>query len=1052
MEKYAKQTGKYTFRIFISSTFADMHAERDYLREHAFRRLSAELTKEGYGFLPVDLRGSVEETYGDAERNVFHMCLRRVDDCRPRFLGLVGERYGWICYNDRVEKGSSPEDIRLRHVIDDVCGETGLTKDEIRGLSMTHIEMLYGLKNMAKDQCFFYVREPLPLSKMNADRALYSENPPMQNALKGWIRGEMRSLPDHVREYPAVWRADNMPLSGLEALDRMVYEDLHASLMAEIAEREKVEEDPQKVYEDLLLGGSLERTALLDKLEHAAFHFQANPTVLVTAEDGSGKSTLLAQLADRLRKKGLFTLVYYTGVNEEFSDINSLYQRFIKELVAAGADPLPRFTITDDENRWREMFRERLAQIAAKQRVVLLADSVDQLHTELSNPMMLVGEIPPNVILIATADEGFRQPAAFGSLAPVMTIDNTALTDDELQAMLAGFTEEFGKTLDAGIRAEVLKKTREAGSSPLFLKLLVDYLCHMTGADYRAYRGADAHRQWMSAAIREMPPSAAGAFSKVLERARESYGGGPVMCLVSLISCTKGGLRTAQLRDAMEGMDIPLDEVTMYEIRDALSAYLRRDIDMDWWKLEYPVLGEQITGNYNREQLRALHSVIVQAADDLDVRDIFKEREFLYHCFMANDQRSAELYLCDYKFSMQDACRQDAQQIREIINTEGGMEYMLHLLGAFRTPSYPAFILNTVLKEMQSQKAVYTLDQRKRVVAKIRETFLTRGHLRNAPVSGARYCQEQEAYCNALLIEGRLYLQGGDNAAAEERFLKAEKELELLMEEHPGENNAEGILLAVRGHLHKTNSVVKTLDEKLAKGPESPGLLHDAGVAHMDHALENFKADPAGSIAECTKAIELVKKSLTSKGIRVFLNDNYWDRDLALAYAARAKMKLSSSKQAAAQDYGEAIALMKEKLQKKPNDAERVKMLLNLILQSAPVMRDVMGLYEDGAAAFAALDDRAARNPDLYNPFSMICGRAAQLCAGIRNPNGIITWMSRNEEVLKRCFAEDRRTPVTQAYYNIYRSLESAYKYIGESARAAEYHRKAEKAERLLKG
>ena len=114
MQDYKKEFGKKVFRLFISSTFADMHVERDYLREHAFRRISAELMKEGYGFMPIDLRGSVEETYSDFEKNVFHMCLRRVDDCRPRFLGLVGERYGWICYDDQVEKGEDAESIRLK--------------------------------------------------------------------------------------------------------------------------------------------------------------------------------------------------------------------------------------------------------------------------------------------------------------------------------------------------------------------------------------------------------------------------------------------------------------------------------------------------------------------------------------------------------------------------------------------------------------------------------------------------------------------------------------------------------------------------------------------------------------------------------------------------------------------------------------------------------------------------------------------------------------------------------------------------------------------------
>jgi len=53
--------------IFISSTFRDMHAERDHLRHHAFPRLEEELRKRRYQLDPIDLRLGVELTQVQTE-------------------------------------------------------------------------------------------------------------------------------------------------------------------------------------------------------------------------------------------------------------------------------------------------------------------------------------------------------------------------------------------------------------------------------------------------------------------------------------------------------------------------------------------------------------------------------------------------------------------------------------------------------------------------------------------------------------------------------------------------------------------------------------------------------------------------------------------------------------------------------------------------------------------------------------------------------------------------------------------------------------------------
>ncbi|MEW6349906.1 MAG: AAA family ATPase [Thermodesulfobacteriota bacterium] len=83
-----------TVRVFISSTFRDMHAERDHLNRWVFPELRDRCRRRGIRFVAVDLRWGV--TQAEAESGaVLTRCLEEIKNC-GFFVGLVGERYGWV--------------------------------------------------------------------------------------------------------------------------------------------------------------------------------------------------------------------------------------------------------------------------------------------------------------------------------------------------------------------------------------------------------------------------------------------------------------------------------------------------------------------------------------------------------------------------------------------------------------------------------------------------------------------------------------------------------------------------------------------------------------------------------------------------------------------------------------------------------------------------------------------------------------------------------------------------------------------------------------------
>lgn len=88
-----------TFRVFISSTFSDLKAERDALQKDAFPRLRTYCEKHGARFQPVDLRWGVSRE-SSLDQQTMNICFEELERCRelsprPNFIVLLGERYGW---------------------------------------------------------------------------------------------------------------------------------------------------------------------------------------------------------------------------------------------------------------------------------------------------------------------------------------------------------------------------------------------------------------------------------------------------------------------------------------------------------------------------------------------------------------------------------------------------------------------------------------------------------------------------------------------------------------------------------------------------------------------------------------------------------------------------------------------------------------------------------------------------------------------------------------------------------------------------------------------
>lgn len=92
--------------VFISSTFRDFHAERDVLRRVVTPALNAAAAPFGATVELLDLRWGVDTSNADdetaAQQLVLDVCLQEIDRCRPLFVGLLGDRFGWVPPRDQM--------------------------------------------------------------------------------------------------------------------------------------------------------------------------------------------------------------------------------------------------------------------------------------------------------------------------------------------------------------------------------------------------------------------------------------------------------------------------------------------------------------------------------------------------------------------------------------------------------------------------------------------------------------------------------------------------------------------------------------------------------------------------------------------------------------------------------------------------------------------------------------------------------------------------------------------------------------------------------------
>ncbi len=481
-------TRQHSVRVFISSTFKDFHAERNVLVQKVFPRVEAYCQQRGVSFFPVDLRWGITQEQAERGETVA-TCLREAEECRPYFIGLLGNRYGWI------PPGSA--------------------------ISVTELEFERGVFSQEADasRALIYLRSDGLSEQQNPGE----QEPPSARGKLSLLKRKITEGAYHcLNGYSTI---DEFAACVDRDLCAMVDRDFPPALMDPLA----AERTAHMQFSRACAQQGMPRKALYAKL--SAHLAQAGGTpLIVSGMPGSGKSILLGGWLWQQMVSGCFVLAHFFGKTADNS-WQRMAARFVDELSAAFALGVE---IPAEDEALIRTFTDVLYMASARvgKPVIILLDGLEQASSERGLSWLPL-EFPNNVHVYLSAKTG----PVLGMLRirryPELRVKRMSL--GERSQLALDYLGRYAKQLDEETLGKIVRSP--ATGNAMFLHTLLNEL-----RLFGSFEGLGSRVDWYLEA-----GSLSGLFSKLLERLVESFPHQHVERVLSLFACAGYGLTESEM-------------------------------------------------------------------------------------------------------------------------------------------------------------------------------------------------------------------------------------------------------------------------------------------------------------------------------------------------------------------------------------------------------------------------------------------------------------------------------------------------------------------------
>lgn len=474
-----------TVRVFISSTFKDMHGERDLLTKYVFPELRAWCYNYCINVYEVDLRWGVTEKQAQSQSQL-EICLKEVMKS-DLFVGILGARYGW-----------APQ----TYDVSDPAGLEFLERTKA-GCSITELEMrgfVDKYQNEANSRAFFYTRDNDFLSssckipiEIRRDFTAESDHAEAQlEKLKDWLKSQSMEIYEN---YPCKWGGilnGHGIVSGLESFGQRVLLNLWNAIKKQFLSPKAltstasvIEEgkDPHYDFAKEISARFVGRKVLMSKALATIDEIQNKSKeniVLITGKSGSGKTAFMSKLV---------TTYYESKPHVEpccfFLDVGAKKLSILLYNICTKLNSMFDFGFPISEN-YRELkqkFVELLNAISKRlNRVqfVLFVDGLNQLQDQkIPITDWIPEELPKGLCLVLSCIDNTlcrKQLSIHKQLAEIIKVGAFEVT--ARSELVRKVLMQHGKQLDESPFNNQMKLllSKKDASSPLYLKLACEEL------------------------------------------------------------------------------------------------------------------------------------------------------------------------------------------------------------------------------------------------------------------------------------------------------------------------------------------------------------------------------------------------------------------------------------------------------------------------------------------------------------------------------------------------------------------------------------------------
>lgn len=642
------------YKIFVSSTFRDMDFERDAIQFHVISRLNEKYRPYKVQFQLVDLRVGINTanlSEEEKENHVLNVCFDSIEQSRPFFIALLGDRYGWI-----------PDDKRWDSVFNRLQLEQQHLLVNSKGKSVTEMEILYGAignNGQHMSHSIFMVRSsdsyknmPLERLKFYADEANSDLNPDSRHRNEE----QLRSLKEHIIDIAnAQGRQDNICYYDLEwdiSSDKFVHlEQFEDTLFARLCsviddEIENVDEAEQTWYGQETNNLSLQTSYISDHSIHTSHYDRLISALhgdchqwLLSGATGCGKSVVAAQCIDYLQHQGKKCCIALVGQTFYSRQMRPILYRWLKQL---GCHEDPEVLEAKSNGQLYSLLRTQVKTLEQQgEEVWFVVDGVEQfaLYADDDVYQTWIWE-GANVLLTAHSDYSSKCLHYHPDMREMALSEWSPIDWDDL---LSYYARQGNIELPDSLREKMLTESM----NPLRLKMMMGLVCHLSMSDFEKIRMSKASDEmskinnYLISLVDNAPQKFDDFINYVFDTLTKRMDlGESYLALFHYISASVMGLRESDMRILLGDKWDPL---TFHSLAYILGDIMKEDHYSRLWSI-----GSSIREALLPKDKRDIYKNLVKFLLSLRNDDPLK-RSILIYCIIESESYGAGAsYLGEY--------------------------------------------------------------------------------------------------------------------------------------------------------------------------------------------------------------------------------------------------------------------------------------------------------------------------------------------------------------------------------------------------------------------